>query len=157
MARSPERREDLIGEATAMPARGEVHWKGEAEACVIGFRPTGAASVYFGEQPVLHFDPAGKLRRLFHQDQQILGVGGTLQVRRRLGEGARMSGELCPLSPPEADALRKMLEPRLRGLLEAIVSGDAVWGRTTVDAAELDRRIARLAEQTEGGLRIGSV
>ncbi len=143
MARSPHRREDLLAEATAMTARGEFCWEGEAEECVIGFRDSGAASIYFGEQPVLHFDPRGRLRRMFHQDQQILACNGHLQWRKRAGEGARMEGRLEPLDPGFESRLLGELSDRLARLLAAVAAGDVRWGRTTVPEEQLCSRVAK--------------
>ncbi|QEG42694.1 hypothetical protein [Roseimaritima ulvae] len=147
MARSPHRREDLLAEATAMTERGELSWEGDPELCVIGFRPTGAASIYFGEQPVLHFDPQGRLRRMFHEDQQILAIDGHLQWRKRAGEGARMEGVLEPLPESMEAALLRAVSERVAKLLAAIESGAVRWGRATVPAEQLSRSVAEWADR----------
>ena len=147
MARSPHRREDLLAEATAMTERGELNWEGEPELCVIGFRPTGAASIYFGEQPVLHFDPRGRLRRMFHQDQQILAINGHLQWRKRAGEGTRMEGVLEPLPESMEAELLRAASQRVANLLAAIESGAVRWGRTTVPVEQLSSRVIEWADR----------
>lgn len=157
MARSPQRREDLIGEATAMPLRGEIIWQPEPEPCVIGFRATGAASVYFGEQPVLHFDARGRLRRLFAQDQQFVAQRGTLMQRKRVGPGYRLLADLHPLPPERQKQWLIELELRLRRLLQAVLSGQATWGRTSCPAPAITPPIELLLEQTEAGIIVGQL
>lgn len=70
MARHETDREDLLVEATALRERVELAVPGEAEPVVAGFRDNGWFSVYFGADPVYHFDKEGRLRRAF--------VGGNL-------------------------------------------------------------------------------
>lgn len=146
MARSPHRREDLLAEATAMTERGEFCWAGEAEQCVIGFRRNGAASIYFGEQPVLHFDPRGRLRRMFYEDQQILAIGGRLQWRKRAGQGARMEGVLEPLEPALEARLMTEMSQRLGRTLAAIADQTVHWGRSTVAVEQLCSRVEGWSE-----------
>ncbi|WP_153556109.1 hypothetical protein [Roseimaritima sediminicola] len=162
MARSPHHREDLLAEATAMPERGEF-WldegpsDGELDVHVIGFRRSGAASLYFGEQPVLHFDPEGRLRRLFHDDQQILAAGGKLELRRRGDDGARMSGQRIPLDQASSDALLAALNDRLQGCLDAIAEGRVRWGRVTVETDAFVARVLRWRQSVGSTLRVGDL
>lgn len=157
MARSPQRREDLVGEATAMPLRGEIIWQAEPEPCVIGFRASGAASVYFGEQPVLHFDAGGRLRRLFDQDQQFVAQRGTLMLRKRVGPGHRLLADLHPLPPERQRQWLIELGQRLRRLLQAVLSGQATWGRTSCPAPALTAPIELLFKQTEEVIIVGQL
>ncbi len=98
MARSPERREDLVRDATAMTARAEWQIPGDPEPCVIGFRPTGEASIYFGEQPVLHFTAEGKIKRLFFDDRQWIAFPDGLKRRERASSTRRMEGQLIDIA-----------------------------------------------------------
>lgn len=70
MAREEQTREDLLAEATALAHRIELRIDDLAEPVVIGFRASGAASIYWGESPAYHFNATGELRRAF--------VAGTL-------------------------------------------------------------------------------
>ncbi|MEK6236256.1 MAG: hypothetical protein N2C14_16240, partial [Planctomycetales bacterium] len=63
MARREKDREDLIAEATALTERFEAVVEGEKEPVVIGFRPNGCGSVFFGPSPVYHFNSQNLLRR----------------------------------------------------------------------------------------------
>src|SRR5713226_9555672 len=65
MARYESDREDLMAEATALRERVELEVPGEAEHFVAGFRDDGRWSIYFGADPVYHFDANGGLRRAF--------------------------------------------------------------------------------------------
>jgi hypothetical protein len=78
MARHESEREDLLREATALVERVELKILEFEEPVIIGFRREGAASVFFGADPVYQFNPAGELRRAY--------VGGILYKaeRRRL-------------------------------------------------------------------------
>jgi hypothetical protein len=65
MARNPEEREDLLREARALVVRAEIQIDGFAEPVVIGFRPSGAASLYFGQDVVYQFNTENELRRAY--------------------------------------------------------------------------------------------
>ncbi len=70
MARQESDREDLLREATALVERAELQVTGFAEPVVVGFRRDGAASIFFGSDPVYQFNTANELRRAY--------VGGLL-------------------------------------------------------------------------------
>src|SRR5512138_3714273 len=70
MSRHESDREDLLREATALVERVELSVAGMTENVVAGFRRDGAASFFFGADPVYQFNAAGELRRAF--------VGGLL-------------------------------------------------------------------------------
>ena len=67
MARDESDREDLLREATALVERIELAPADAAddEHIVAGFRRDGALSIYFGADPVYHFNSAGELRRAY--------------------------------------------------------------------------------------------
>jgi len=65
MARHESDREELMAEATALRERIELALPDQGELIVVGFRDDGRWSVYFGSDPVLHFDAAGCVRRAF--------------------------------------------------------------------------------------------
>lgn len=140
-----------------MPARGELTTPNEPETIFIGFRSSGAASIYFGEQPVLHFAPDGKLRRLFVANQQILAEQGRLAIRKRDTSGRRMAATLQTMEPAEQAACLEPLAARLFPLLTAIRAGDVAWGRTTVPVADLTAAIEKLRQRIGTDLRVGSL
>jgi hypothetical protein len=75
MSRRESEREDLLREATALKERAELQIPGCEEPIVIGFRASGAASVYFGADPVYQFNTSGQLRRAY--------IGGRLYKAER--------------------------------------------------------------------------
>ena len=78
MTRQESDREDLIREATALRRRAEWNVPGEPENVIAGFRADGSPSIYFGPDPVYHFDEAGRLRRAFVEEQLFRTQGDTL-------------------------------------------------------------------------------
>jgi hypothetical protein len=83
MARSPSDREDLLREATALLARGEIALVGQPEPVVAGFRRDGAASFYFGSDPVVQFDLALRVRRGFYHGDLLKAEQGRLVALTR--------------------------------------------------------------------------
>jgi hypothetical protein len=65
MAREESDREDLLREATALVERVELSLVGGGEPMVIGFRSSGALSVFFGGDTAYHFNSARELRRAY--------------------------------------------------------------------------------------------
>src|SRR5688572_18454958 len=66
MAHRQERdREDLLAEATALIERIKLSVPGFDEHVVVGFRSTGAGSVFLGQSECYQFNAAGELRRAF--------------------------------------------------------------------------------------------
>jgi len=65
MARVPEEREDLLREAKALVVRAEMEVDGFDEPVVVGFRRSGAASFYFGQDVVYQSNTASELRRAY--------------------------------------------------------------------------------------------
>ncbi|MBP87639.1 MAG: hypothetical protein CMJ64_13105 [Planctomycetaceae bacterium] len=78
MARHEQDREDLMREATALVRRVEVALPDQAGTCVIGFRRDGAASVFFGADPVFQFNTQGELRRAFIDGKLVKAELGKL-------------------------------------------------------------------------------
>ena len=65
MASNEADREDLIRDAVALKTRIEWEIPGEPESVVTGLRSDLSLSVFFGQDPVFHFNPEGQLRRAF--------------------------------------------------------------------------------------------
>lgn len=88
MARQEQDREDILREATALVERAEIAAGGFAETVVIGFRQSGAASVFFGADPVYQFNTANELRRAYRDGRLIKAESGKLiELERRRAEG----------------------------------------------------------------------
>lgn len=78
MARAESDREDLFAEATAFVRRAELTVRGIGEPIVFGSKRDGAWSIYFGTDPVFHFDPGGRLKRAFAGGRLYRTQGDTL-------------------------------------------------------------------------------
>jgi hypothetical protein len=85
MARQEADKENLLRDATALVARIELAPVGTSagEHVVAGFRRNGALSIFFGAEPVYHFNPAGELRRAYCDGMLYKSLGGRLVSLRR--------------------------------------------------------------------------
>lgn len=83
MARNEADREDLIRDAVALRNRIECQVPGEPEPVVIGLRSDQSLSVFFGQDPVYHFNPDGQLRRAYVDGFLYRTQGDTLAKLRR--------------------------------------------------------------------------
>jgi hypothetical protein len=151
VAREVHRREDLLREARALNPRVmlRVELDGQSIEVFAGFRGE-ALSVYFGEDPVYHFNSAGKLRRAFVGERLIKAERGrlvTLDPMRTATETALVREEASVVV--ERDLLRGMSR-WLAGLREALAAGSFdVVGQEPADGDALPRLAAWLAEPRE--------
>jgi hypothetical protein len=83
VAKDEQDREDLLTEAKALTERVRLEIPGHVEPVIVGFRPDGSASFYFGAQPAYHFTSSGKLRRAFVDDFLYKAERGQLVSLRR--------------------------------------------------------------------------
>lgn len=113
-------REDLLGEATALVDRVELLVDGFADPVVVGFRQQGAASFYFGADPVYQFNARGELRRAYCDGLLYKADGGRLAAmnRRRTGEAVELVRR--DLSEDEQAAFGKRMAARLCQLRDAL-------------------------------------
>lgn len=141
MARHESDREDILREATALIERAELSVPGEAEPVVVGFRRDGAASIFFGGDPVYQFNTAGELRRAF--------AGGLLYKARhgRLVELNRQRSEEAvvllsrELSPAECDAFLEQARHRIAAVNSALSAGTAGVRREVPEDGSVGTRI----------------
>ena len=68
MARSPQDRENLMRDATGLNPRASWIIPSFRQEIITGVRSPGAVSLYFGDDPVFHFNSQGELRRMFLAD-----------------------------------------------------------------------------------------
>lgn len=124
MARVEHDREDLLREATALRERAALVVLGFAEPVTCGFRSSAADqsaepsnwSVYFGADPVYHFDSGGRLRRAFADGFLYRSQGTTLArldrvrtVRETILSRHDLSAEECAeFLTRMQDVLRKL-------------------------------------------------
>ncbi|MCA9154009.1 MAG: hypothetical protein KDA38_04450 [Planctomycetales bacterium] len=151
MARHESDREDLLREATALVRRIELRFADLTESIVVGFRRDGAASFFFGFDPVFQFRATGELRRAFRDGLLIKADSGRLVALRRSRtehESLLLSREL---PPDETQALLDDLCNRLNHLHRALVAaeyeivGQAPHDEPLVEAvlAEVQRLLGR--------------
>lgn len=133
-------REDLLREATALVERAELQVTGFAELVIVGFRRDGAASFFFGADPVYQFNAAGELRRAF--------VGGLLYkaersklvaLRRERSDGAVVLVR-HELSADETIGFLKAIQDHLTRLRAALSTRSyVVVGQIPPEAAVAER------------------
>lgn len=144
MARHESDREDLIGEATALKRRAEVVVPQESAPVVFGFRSGGELSLYFGTDPVYHFDSQRRLRRAFVRGNLLRTQGQTLATLTRVRLPTATELRRHDLTPAELQTLRESIVARLRTLREALDSQTAqILRQVPADASGL---LAELAE-----------
>jgi hypothetical protein len=126
MSRHESDREELLREATALVERAELTVPGEAEPIVVGFRRDGAASFFFGADPVYQFNAAGELRRAYVSGLLYKAERGRLvSLQRERSESAThlVRGEISLEATAE---FLLAVHQRLTRLQEAIGSGSVV-------------------------------
>ena len=135
MARHEQDREDLIREATRLVPRAEWHVPGEETPVVLGIRSPGALSVFFGPDPVFHFNSRGELRRGFIRGALWKADRGRLVVmqRRRTSESVNLQAR--DVVAEEKTMLLREAQERLARLQEALARGRATWIRGVGEGA----------------------
>jgi hypothetical protein len=120
MARHEADREDLMAEATALRERIELDLPGEAEYVVAGFRDNGCCSIYFGADPVYHFDAEGGVRRAFAAGDLYRSQGKTLARLTRTRTGSEVHLVRHDLDVAELEAFLSGMRGRLERLQSAL-------------------------------------
>lgn len=123
MARRESDREDLMREATALKRRVELRIPGEPETVIAGVRSGGALSLYFGPDPVYHFDAETGLRRAFMDGCLYRTQGTTLARLTRVRREDSTDLRRHDLDDDELRAFRDRAQPRLKHLHEALADG----------------------------------
>lgn len=146
MAREESQREDLMGEATALVERIEfaIPYR---DAIVAGFRADGAFSIFFGEDPVYHFNAAGELRRAYCDGLLIKASSGQLASLRRERTAHETQLVRHALTAGEQGEFLATLSEKLRTLRDQLSDGNfSVTGQVPQDADILGRVRAWLGE-----------
>ena len=145
--RNERDREDLLKDATALVERIELAVEDFHEHVVIGFRSTGAASVYFGQDPVYHFNSDGELRRAFADGRLYKAEKHRLvSMERRRGEGVVALVD-HDLSDQEIEAFLAKMGRAFDSLRIAIDAGRAaIIGQVPVDRDIFGRTSAWLKQ-----------
>ena len=140
MARRESEREDILREATALAERVELKIPDFEEPVVVGFRREGAASVFFGADPVCQFNTAGELRRAYVGGLPYKAERGRLVALRRERSDAEVVLIRHELDDAETRAILSVLEAHL-SRLEAAFSqcSFSVAGQVPIDADIIGR------------------
>jgi hypothetical protein len=120
MPREEENREDLLREATALTQRAELQIDDFPDTIVVGFRNTGAASFFFGQQIVYHFNPAAELRRAFIDGHLYKADRGRLARLTRTRTADAVNLMRHDLTPAETSGLLTTARSRLSKLQSAL-------------------------------------
>lgn len=116
-------REDLLREATALVERAELNVAGFAETIVVGFRRGGAASFFFGADPVYQFNSNGELRRAYVDGQLYKADRGRLVSLRRERSATETALLRTELTPDDEAAFIQAMQQRLQALHQALSAG----------------------------------
>jgi hypothetical protein len=122
MARDEQDREDLLREATALAVRLELAIEGEAEPVVAGFRGE-AASLFFGADPVYHFNAQYELRRAYAEGELFKAERGRLIRLRRHRTPQQVVLLSRELSEAETQAFLDKVAQRVARVRAAVESG----------------------------------
>jgi hypothetical protein len=141
MAREVHEREDMLRDAHALMPRAELQWGDGAEGSTafVGFRGD-SMSLYFGEDPVFHFNAQGELRRAFVDDELIKADRGRL-----VGLARERSESAVTLVSRQLDALAEgrvvaEVERRLTELRASLAADDLrVRGQVPPNGDALER------------------
>ncbi len=142
MTRIESERDDLFAETTAFVRRAEFVVDGNDEAIVFGERRDGAWSIYFGSDPVFHFDGGGRLKRAFVEGKLYRTQGDTLAVLTRQRNAQETILMRRDLPENEREQFLAAVRARLAALLTACDRGDLTILRSAPADDEPRHRLA---------------
>ncbi len=152
MARQESDREDLMAEATALVRRIELAVPGEPAYLVAGERADGRISLYFGPDPVYHFDDQNRLRRAYVDGTLFRTQGDTLARLTRVRTPDVTELRRHDLTGAELEQFFKQMKDQLTTLQEALTIGRAETVRQVPDGedfrVELAGRLVGLLQST---------
>lgn len=147
MAEHEADREDLLREATALVQRAELLLPDSPEPIVAGFRRDGAASFFFGVDPVVQFNARRELRRAFHGGRLIKAEAGRLVALDRRRTATEVQLVRQELSAEESQALRTEFAARLEALRQTLRDGSATVVGQVPTEGDVVGRIAGWLEE----------
>lgn len=141
MARVGDDREDLLRDARNLSPRVQLRAAigGRDTAVFAGFRGE-SLSLYFGPEPVFHFNAAGELRRAFLAGRIVKAEAGRLfAMERVLGEN-QVELRTSAVATHEHQTVFADLAARLADLRTAFASGEVVIeGKEPPDGDAVER------------------
>ena len=136
MSRRESDREDLLREAKALVERVELRVSGMKETIVAGFRRDGAASFFFGADPVYQFNDAGELRRAYVGGLLYKTAVGQLVEMRRERTASAVELHSRQLDAAATATFLSQAEAALDGLKSALVANQfEVVGQVSHDSS----------------------
>ena len=143
MARQEVDKEDLLRDATALVDRVELAANGESFEglrVVAGFRADGAASFFFGTDPVYHFNAAGELRRAYCDGLLVKAELSRLVSLRRERSAEEVQLIRHELSDAEQAAFLGQMQLWLQRVAQAIDAGEySIVGQVRRDEDVVER------------------
>ncbi|WP_425395583.1 hypothetical protein [Aeoliella sp.] len=128
MARQKEAREDLLRDAVAFVER-IMFTSPECAEVFVGFRTSGAASVYLDQDPVYHFNSSGQLRRGYVAGELLKADKGKLIAMHRERPGGEVQLVSRVLDPSAKAVLLQQARQQLQALLTSIEHNAQVIGQ----------------------------
>jgi hypothetical protein len=150
MARHETPKEDLLREATALVERVELAPIGARQGVNVtaGFRPDGAASIFFGTDPVYQFNAAGELRRAYSDGLLLKADQGRLVSLRRERQQNEVQLWRHELTDAEQRALLAPMQGLLARLATSLQHGEyTIVGQVPADADVVGRLTKWLASR----------
>lgn len=154
MARHESDREDILREATALAERAELRLPGESDPVVIGFRAGGAASAFFGGDPVYQFNAQGELRRAYVGGLLYKAEKGRLVELRRERTSHETSLIRRELDAAKQDELLQGAETRLLAVAAHLHAGEAQVQRQVPERGDIVARIVSWLDRRPRPLQI---
>lgn len=124
MARIEEDREDLMKDATAYQKRIEISINDETNSVIVGVKADGSMSVYFGADPVFHFNSHRLLKRCFVGGLLYRTQGTTLAKLQRERSDEATTLLRHDLSSDELSQFLLSTKKRLHRLFDHLCSGE---------------------------------
>lgn len=142
--------EDLLRDSRALVPRVQLAWQDDRASVTVlaGFRGE-SLSLYFGPDPVFHFNGRGDLRRAFVGGRLVKAEHGRLVVMDRVHLGHTVELRSEALSDAKQEAMLANVAERLVQLREALAAGRAiVEGEVPPDGDAFERLVDWLADHT---------
>ena len=134
MARHEADREDLIRDAVAF--RNRIEWlvPGELEPVVTGLRSDQSLSVFFGQDPVYHFNPDGQLRRAYVAGFLYRTQGDTLARLSRERSESETTLLRSDLKEASLRQFQTAMRTRIAKLRDSLKAGSATALRSVLES-----------------------
>lgn len=107
-----------------MVRRGEYVAPQEVEAVTIGYRSSGALSIFFGQDPVYQFNDAGQFRRGYIDGELLKAESGRLVRMRRERDDQKTTLVSTSMSDVDQAEVIVKIEWRLSEFAESIEEGE---------------------------------